>query len=153
MARYRSITIGLMLGIGLMLMLTGANPTFAEYDNTSIADKNSVTYWLDQGGLLSTYGNPKAAIRAYEKALALAPNNAETIFDMGVAYADMGDHQKALVLIDRAISLSPESGRYHYGRGWVLMLSGQNDQAYPEFQKAAELGNRDAIAYLEGSAR
>jgi tetratricopeptide (TPR) repeat protein len=153
MIKQLSLKIGFILCIGLLLAQAGPGPACAEYDNTSIADKTSAAYWLDQGGLLSTYGNPKAAIRAYEKALALTPNSSEIIFDMGVAYGELGDHQKALDHIDKAIALSPANGRFHYGRAWVLMLSGQNDQAYPAFQKAADLGDLDAIVYLRNSAQ
>ncbi len=144
--------IGLSLALGLSLMLIAAQAAQSEYSNPAITDTNSAAYWLDQGGLLSTYGNYPAAIRAYEKALELEPSNNEALFNLGVANAEVGDYQKAIALIDKALVLSADNGRYLYGRAWVLLLSGQRDKAHAEMQKAAALGNLDAIAYLQHQA-
>lgn len=152
MTNYPTIKTSIILCIGLFLMLASTLAATAEYINPAISDKDSAAYWMDQGGLFSTYGNFKAAANAYAKALEQAPSSSEILFDLGVTYAQMDDHQKALANIDKAIMLSPDNGRFHYGRAWVLMLSGQSDKAYPEFQKAAELGNIDAQAYLQGGS-
>ena len=90
-----------------------------------------------------------AAIRAYEESLALEPNNSEAYFDMGVAYSEMGDYQKALEYIAKAITLDPENGRYHYGRAWSLILAGRTAEAEADMMKAASYGNLDAQSYLQ----
>jgi len=120
----------------------------AEYVNPAIADKDSSAYWLDQAGLFSAYGNYPAAVRAYEKALALDPRNSEAYFGLGVALGALADYNGALASIDRAIGVSPGNGRYHYGRAWVLMLSNRSDEALAVFRKASDLGDIDAQMYL-----
>jgi Tfp pilus assembly protein PilF len=51
--------------------------------------------------------------------------------------------------INKAITLDPGQGRYYYGRAWVYLISGQSDKALDDFKKAAEMGDLDAIFYLE----
>lgn len=121
---------------------------YAEYVNPAIADKDSPSYWMDQAGLFSTYGNYPAAVRAYEKALALDSRNSEAYFGLGVALGALGDYNGAMANIDRAIGATPGNGRYLYGRAWVLMLSGRSGEALSVFRKASDLGDIDAQSYL-----
>jgi tetratricopeptide (TPR) repeat protein len=122
---------------------------YAEYVNPTITDPDSPVYWLDQGGLFSAYGNYPAAVRAYEKSLALNPRNSEALFGLGVALGAMTDYDGALANIDRAIRMAPDNGRYLYGRAWVLMLSGRTDESLSVFRRASELGDMDAQMYLK----
>jgi Flp pilus assembly protein TadD len=121
----------------------------ADYDNAAISDKQSPAYWLDQGGLFATYGNYAAAIEAYKKVLTLDPQNAEAYFDIGVAYGELDEFDSALLHINKAITLEPGQSRYYYGRAWVYLIYGQSEKAVDDFKRAAEMGNPDAIIYLE----
>jgi Flp pilus assembly protein TadD len=143
------IKLGRFMGLASLLMLTLATAGQAEYANPAIPGGDTAAHWLDQGGMLCTYGNFKGAVRAYEKALALSPNDSEIHFSLGVAYTQMGDYTNALAGIDKAISLAPENARYHYGRAWSLLLAGRAAEARPIFQRAAELGSADAQNYLQ----
>jgi tetratricopeptide (TPR) repeat protein len=121
----------------------------ADYDNVAIADNQGPAYWLDRGGLFATYGNYAAAIEAYQKVLVLDPQHAEAYFDIGVAYGELDEFDSALLHINKAITLDPGQGRYYYGRAWVYLISGQSGKAMDDFKKAAEMGDPDAIVYLE----
>jgi len=147
--KHTLLKIGLPLILGFHFVLTGIAAAQSEYMNPALPNKDTAAYWLDQGGLLSTYGNYPAAIHAYEKTLKIDPSNSEAHFDMGLAYAEMADYPRALANIDKAIFLSADNGRYFYGRAWVLMLSGQSEKALSDFEKAAELGSTDAKMYLQ----
>lgn len=142
-------TLGLLTGAVSILLLSLTQPVQAEYANPSIPKSETAAYWLDQGGMLCTYGNYQAAVRAYEKALALSPNDSEIHFSQGVAYAQSGDYANALAGIDKAISLAPDNARYLYGRAWCLLLAGRAEASRPVFQRAAELGSIDAQNYLQ----
>jgi Flp pilus assembly protein TadD len=137
----------ILIGFFMAVVIVQADP--ADHGKPVQHEAKTFDQWMDQGGLLSTYGNYKAAAQAYEKALELSPNDAEAHFDLGVAWGQMGDYPKALSSIDKAVSLSPDEGRYHYGRGWVLLLSGRPEEAKPELMKAAELGSTEARHYLQ----
>jgi Flp pilus assembly protein TadD len=141
--------LGLWMGVALVVVLAMTPAGRAEYVNPAIPSGEAAAYWMDQGGMLCTYGNFKAAVRAYEKALALSPNDSEIHFSLGVAYTEMGDYPNALASIDKAISMAPDNARYQYGRAWSLLLAGRTAEARPSFQRAAELGSVDARNYLQ----
>ncbi len=111
--------------------------------------KNTPVYWMDRGGLLSAYGNYKAAARCYQKAIDLAPDRAEAYFQLGVAYGEMGRFEAAVKAISRAINRDPANGAYFYGRGRVYLLAGEEDQAMKDFMEAGFLGDEDARTYLK----
>ncbi|MGD9369004.1 MAG: tetratricopeptide repeat protein [Desulfobacteraceae bacterium] len=140
---------GLLIIACLALLLLTATQVAAQYVNEKITDVNDPNYWLDRGGLYATYGSYNAAIKAYEKALALDADNSKAFFNRGLSYAELGDLNQALVDINKAISIDPTQGSYYYGRGRVLLLSSKKDRALEDFNKAAELGDLDAISYLQ----
>lgn len=115
---------------------------------TGVSDVNKAGYWFRKGSLCATYGNDRAAIAYFNKALALNPGHKGAYFSKGVSYGQLGHYQKALDAIDKAIALEPENGHFYYGRGRVQLLAGRKNQAMLDFRKAAELGDEDAQYYL-----
>jgi len=112
-------------------------------------DKDSPRYWLEKGALFATYGNTRRAVEHFRKALELDPDNSQAFFHLAVSYGEAGKTRRALDAINRAISLKPEEGSYFYARGWIYLLADDPERAESDMQRAAELGNRDAIDYLE----
>jgi tetratricopeptide (TPR) repeat protein len=112
--------------------------------------KKDFTYFMDKGSLVATYGNDKAAIKYFQKAIKLNPNRSSAYFNMGVSYGELGQYDKALQTMNQAIQMEPDKALYYYGRGRVYLLSGQKDNAHIDIQWAAELGNQDAKDYMAG---
>ena len=137
------------IAVCFALVLSLAAPVTAEYMNTALTDTNDPAYWIDLGGLYATYGSYTAAIKAYNKALELDADNSKAYFNRGLSYAETGDLNQALVDINKAISLDMNQSGYYYARGRVLLMSGQNDQAMLDFRKAAQMGDPDAMQYLD----
>jgi len=106
-------------------------------------------YWMDRGGLLSAYGNYQGALRCFRRALELDPGRAEAAFQMGVAYGELGLFEQAVGAMSQAIERAPARGHYHYGRGRVYLLAGEEELAMQDFMEAAFLGDPDARAYLK----
>jgi tetratricopeptide (TPR) repeat protein len=106
-------------------------------------------YWFKKGALVSTYGNNKAAVQYFQKAIALDPNFSEAYFSQGVSYGQLGEYSKAIAQINMALKLQPQNGMYYYGRGRVYLLWGDKAKAMDDFKKAAELGDEDALNYLD----
>lgn len=134
------------------LMLTGlsVSPLMADYSNPAVvADGQDPVYWLDQGGLFATYGNYSRAVESYKKALTLDDNNSKAHYDVALAYGELGQLEQALSEINRAVALDAGQSHYYYGRAWILLKSGRSAEAMEDFQKAADMGNLDAIAYLD----
>jgi tetratricopeptide (TPR) repeat protein len=111
--------------------------------------KQDADFWFNKGALLSTYGNNKAAVRYFQKAIALDPNFSKAYFSQGVSYGQMGQYPKAIAQINMALKMEPQNGLYYYGRGRVYLLWGDKAKAADDFKKAAELGDEDALNYLE----
>jgi tetratricopeptide (TPR) repeat protein len=133
----------------LMLTVLSASPLMADYFNSAlVADSQDPVYWLDQGGLFATYGNYYKAVESYKKALTLDENNSKAHYDLAVAYGELDQLDEALAEINRAIALDAEQGRYYYGRAWIQLKSGRSAAAMEDFQKAADMGDLDAIAFI-----
>ncbi len=113
--------------------------------------REDAEYWTAQAYLCTTYGNDEAAIGFFRKAIALSPESSNLYFQMGISYAELGRFPSALEAIDKAIALGGEKGLYFYGRGRVLLQSGREAEGLADIRRAAEMGDLDAIGYLEGS--
>jgi tetratricopeptide (TPR) repeat protein len=143
-----------MLVLVLLLTALSVSPLMADYSNPAVAaDSQDPVYWLDQGGLFATYGNYSRAVESYKKALTLDDNNSRAHYDIAIAYSELDQLEQALAEIDRAVALDAEQSRYHYGRAWILLKSGRSTEAMDDFQKAADMGNLDAITFLDKLGR
>lgn len=130
--------------IGVAVFLLPAT-LFAESGN----DTKDFSYWFERGALLSVYGNQDAAVGAFQKAIELEADNAEAHFNLGMAYTEMDEYEKALDAMSRAIELKPGVSRYYYGRGWVHIRSGNRYYGMEDMQIAAELSDRYARKFIE----
>ena len=140
---------GRLVALCLILTMLMTSVATAEYYNETLTDPNEPAYWLDQGGLFATYGAYAAAIAAYKKALELNAESADAYFNMGVAYGEMGVYDQAVAAINKAIALDADNDRYFYGRARVLLLAGNRIDAMNDFERAAAMGNLDAIDFLK----
>ncbi|PKN15755.1 MAG: hypothetical protein CVU68_13545, partial [Deltaproteobacteria bacterium HGW-Deltaproteobacteria-3] len=61
------------------------------------------------------------AINAYSKSLALAPNNADVLTDLGVMYRRAGNPQQAIASFDRAIQVNAKHETARFNKGIVLL--------------------------------
>jgi len=135
---------------GAIDLNTGKTPALAENKTTSLKDAGD---WFDKGALCATYGNDRAAINYFQKAIALNPNLSGAYFEQGISYGQLGDFDKAVTLVNKALEMEPQNGLYLYGRGRVYLLAGKQDQAMQDFNTAAELDDEDAQTYLKHVAR
>ncbi len=115
-------------------------------------DARDFHYWFDKGALLSVYGNQKAAIQAFQKAIELEPRNSAAYFNMSIAFAENGDFHEAIEAVNMAISLNPGSALYQYGKGWIYIRFGDKIQGVFEMRKAAEMNSEDAKRFLQSIA-
>ncbi len=110
--------------------------------------KKDFDYWMDQGGLVSAYGNYTAAIKYYQKAIELDPKRDEAYYGLGVALGQVERFGESLDALNRAILMNPGKAGYYYARGRVYLLAGQAEESAIDMEKAAEMGNQDARDYL-----
>jgi len=106
-------------------------------------------FWYEKGVICAVYGNDRAAVGYFEKALKRDPQDSKIFYEIGTSYGEMSEYDKALMFINKAIALDPLKGLYFYGRGRVRLLSGQKEKAMDDFIHASSLGDPDARDYLQ----
>lgn len=84
--------------------------------------RNDPAFLRDYGYLLHVTGNTPQAVRIWEEALALAPNDYELLCNLATAYQILGvtNYEKAKDFLERAIKLKP--GFRHHAEEFHLRL-------------------------------
>ncbi len=82
----------------------------------------------------------KAAVRSFEKLLALAPCHHGANLNLGVAYNDLTRTQEAVAFYRREATISPREAASHYNLGHVFMLQGKFEGAIEHYTQASSLG-------------
>jgi len=88
------------------------------------------------------------AVPAWNKALALAPEDPRGHNNLGVALAATGKFEEAIVEYRKSLELNPASSQTHNNLGSALAERGRIDEALPEFQKSVELNPDNAAAHV-----
>ena len=94
------------------------------------------------------------AVVAYERSLAISPNNAEGRFKLGMSYAQLGRHADAEKSFAACLQLGPDVARTRYELGKALFNLGRRNEAAVQFRRAVALVpsgdlGRQSRTYLE----
>jgi Tetratricopeptide repeat len=93
------------------------------------------------------------AIAQCEAALALAPEDARALNNMGLALDALGRHSEAVAAFERALAAKPDHASARINRGAALAALGRVDEALASFDSAAELNPASVdIPYYRGLA-
>jgi tetratricopeptide (TPR) repeat protein len=91
------------------------------------------------GEALMSQGNYKEAIKHYNRALELNPDNTRTFNNLAWAFAQMGENiDDALALSNAALEQNQNNGFYYDTLGWIYYKQGMFDEAYQALAKAIE---------------
>jgi tetratricopeptide (TPR) repeat protein len=96
-------------------------------------------------GLLSD--DPAGALRVFDQAVAMEPDNPFAHAGRGDVFRLRGDHQEALAAYSEALRLDPRSALVFNNRGLVFQKKGDLDKAHADFAAALRLDPRFAVAY------
>ncbi|MHB8835015.1 MAG: tetratricopeptide repeat protein [Candidatus Methylomirabilia bacterium] len=80
-----------------------------------------------------------AAAEAYERSLAILPNNPEGRFELGMSYTQLGRLADAEKAFTAALALRPDVARTRYELGMVLFKLGRRSEAVVHFRRVVEL--------------
>jgi hypothetical protein len=86
------------------------------------------------GVVLVDLGRAEEAITHYEQVLAVHPDFAEAHYNLGIAVGRQGRHTQALACYGRALTLKPDYAQAHFNRAHVLLLTGQLDEGWEEYE-------------------
>jgi len=79
------------------------------------------------------------AAEAYERSLAILPNNPEGRFELGMCYTQLGRLADAEKAFTAALQLRPDVARARYELGMVLFKLGRRGEAVLQFRRVVEL--------------
>jgi tetratricopeptide (TPR) repeat protein len=98
--------------------------------------------WLARislGITLDNEGRTDEAIRQFQEAIQLKPDDAETRNNLGAAFLNEGQTDEAIRQFQEAIQLKPDYAEAHYNFGTALDSKGQTDEAIGQYQEAIRL--------------
>ena len=113
----------------------------AEYDQAIADDPDDPENWHLRGLYYSEREEYGRAVDDYTKALELVTgdgNAAEIYSDRGLAWARLGDDERAMADFDRAIDANPNLAEAWYNRGLTWARLGDDERAMADFDRAIE---------------
>jgi len=84
-------------------------------------DPKNLPAWVELGNLYFDTDQPKEAIDAYSRYLAVKPDNADVRTDMGIMYRKLGQFDKAIEEFRKAAQSDPKHANSRYNTGLVLL--------------------------------
>ena len=81
---------------------------------------------MQLGRVYELQGKPDDALATYQKALAVAPNNATIVGAIGNVYLSKNDLKPAQQYFEKANTLSPHDPLVQNNLAWVYAMQGQN---------------------------
>jgi tetratricopeptide (TPR) repeat protein len=92
------------------------------------------------GYILGKLDKRRLEVEAYERAVACGYSNDDHLFfNLGMAFGEISEPDKALAALERAIQLNPGNAENHFGLGYIAHLTGHGKRAVKALQKAIDL--------------
>ena len=107
-------------------------------------DIQSADDWIDNGDALQQQLKCDEALKAYNRAIELDPNNARAWSGRGSALHELGNYGEAVQTYDKALELDPTLLILWEDKGSALTGQGKYDEAMQAYDKALELIPEDA---------
>jgi tetratricopeptide (TPR) repeat protein len=92
-------------------------------------------------------GDTKGALRSYQRAVEVSPNDPEAHGNLGVAFAQRGLTERAIECYERALRIRPDDARVHYNLGVAYTTRGALDHAIHSYDLAISYDPDMARAY------
>ena len=92
-----------------------------ELEKQTAQNPQSAEAWIQLGNLYFDTDNNEKAIGAYQNSLALKPDNASVLNDMGVMYRRSGMPAEAIKAFSKAIAVDPRHEVSRFNKGIVMM--------------------------------
>lgn len=108
-----------------------------------------VKTYVARGMENSQNGRYDQALKDFNDALKLKPNDPMLITYRGVVYYAKGQNDLAMKDFNRAIEIDPKSGKAYYQRGMIYENQEKYALAVPELKKAKSLGYNVDPVFIE----
>jgi len=104
------------------------------YSRALELDPSAADIWFSLGSTLKKDGQLAAAADAYRRTIALRPGDAEAHNNLGNVLTAAGDLAAAHGSYGEALRLAPEHSGAHFNRAVWLLLQGQWEEGWQEFE-------------------
>ena len=84
-------------------------------------------------------GHAQEQQAAARKALEIDPNDASALVQMAFAHGDLGEHDKAIEFVERALKSEPGSARVQSATGWAYAFAGRFEESAKAFSRMLEI--------------
>ena len=103
--------------------------------------------WKELGNIYFDTDQPELAIKAYEQALSLRPNDTDSLNDQGAMYRQTGNFQQAVANFEKAFSIDPTNLESLYNSAYVYAFDLNNTpKALVLWRKYLELESKSETA-------
>ena len=136
---YRAIAL-----CGFVTVFGGISPAISTQNSPILIVQNAAEDLFNSGLVKSEAGDIPGAIADYTAAIRLNPNYAKAHNKRGIIRGRyLKDYPAAKADFDRAIAINPNYGDAYYNRAKVRYLLEDKAGAIADYQKAAELYQKD----------
>jgi tetratricopeptide (TPR) repeat protein len=101
-----------------------------------------------RGLIRTSSGDLDQAIRDFDEAIRLEPNDAATYFDRAFTLAERKEFDRAIADYDQAIRIDPGYAAAYVNRGNVRFSRKEFDRAIADYDQAIRIDPDDSLAYL-----
>lgn len=123
------------------------------YDKVIKIDPTSVGAWVGKGNVLQRQGKKyDEAIKAYNNAIAIDPNNSCILWDKGMAFNNQGKFDDAIEAFDRGIQIDPRDDEFWEQKAADLMIMGRYNESITAIDNGIQIaGDAGYLNYMKGS--
>lgn len=103
-------------------------------------------FWMGYAAAAQQSGNPRQAVRFYEKALKLNPRLIDAYVGLSLLHLSQTNSVRALSVINKSLEEMPENPEAHRMAGFVYSQAGDFEDACKAFECAGELARESGDA-------
>ena len=96
----------------------------------------SILLWNILGAANAGVKRPAQAVMCFQNAVNIAPDRAETHYNLGVALQEQDKRDEAVLVYSRALAIKPDYAEAYHNLGVVLQKQGKLDEAVSAYSRA-----------------
>lgn len=132
------------LGLLLMILVPNLSSSVSESVNPEVDPVVNIDSLVDLGNERYNRGEYEPALNYYDQVLQADPSNQFGLYNKALVYYSKKDYRKSISLVNYCIKENPDYGPAYYLLGDDFKFINKTDSALYFFEKAYDLGVRDA---------